>query len=859
MRILNVICIIAAAAAGLTLVALAGCAPDIPGPEAFVAPDHGPGGGAGNPDAVQGGGDSGPQACTSAASCPLPTAPCMAAVCTKGVCGAQEAADGAACSDGIDCTNGDTCKAGKCTPVQSVCECLLDSDCVLKNKGDLCAGQWVCNPVDHKCILNPKTIVTCPSIADTQCLKTECVKATGKCELKAVTGKPLCDDGDPCTDKEVCIDGVCTPSLSTCDCKSSADCKDDSDLCNGTPYCDLTVGKCKPIPGSEVSCSQAGDTACTKNTCDKATGKCAPEALAEGTSCASGDVCKGSSTCKAGQCVGGTNLCPCGADPDCAKFDDGNLCNGVFYCDKSTKKCAVNPNTLPAPCPTAGNGACVTNTCDPKTSKCVPVTAANNTACSDGDPCSAGDYCSSGKCVAGPATCDCGSDGDCAKYDDADLCNGKLVCDTTLKVCKLDAASVVAPCAAPGGTCQGSACDPKTGKCATTNTADGVTCSDGNACTATDKCSAGACKAGANVCACQADGDCIDDGNLCNGVPYCDKTGAAPVCKVKAGSEVKCAASAKACVVKACDPLTGQCAETPGTCTDNNACTLDSCDVTSGQCKVSNAADGSGCDGGKVCAAGKCIVNNDDMVLVAAGKTWVGCTATEKECSPAEQPQHLVSLPAFFVDRFEVTVAHYKACFETKKCTVPANAPATCNLGDSQRAKHPINCLSWAAAEAYCASIGKRLPTEAEFEMAARGPCANPDANACKLELKPFPWGLKLANCGTTWMKDAVKAVDGCNTGATAAVGYKPGDVSPTGVRDLGGNVSEWVKDTYDAGYYAKSPTDSPTNNAAGTQKVARGGNFTSIASETRSARRQGLESSGTYPTVGFRCAKDAK
>ncbi|MBM4345548.1 MAG: SUMF1/EgtB/PvdO family nonheme iron enzyme [Deltaproteobacteria bacterium] len=852
-------CTVAVVTAGLGSVALAGCAPDIPGPEAFAAPDHG--GGAGGKADVQvgGGGDAGLQPCTNAASCPAPTAACTVAVCKNGACDTQPAADGAACSDGIDCTIGDTCKAGKCSYATSTCVCLQDGDCASKEDGDLCNGTKFCDPVAHNCIVNPATIVVCKTVDDTQCLQTQCVKATGMCELKPVANKTPCDDNDQCTVSEVCLDGQCTPSVLKCTCKTSADCKDDGDLCNGKPYCNLVQGKCLPIPGTEITCDKSGDTACLKNTCDKTTGTCAPKSVAEGIACATGDVCQGSSTCKAGQCIGGTNLCPCASSADCAKFDDGNLCNGVLYCDKTTKKCAVNPTSVPAPCSTTGNGPCVANTCDPKTGQCAAVTAANNAPCSDGDPCSAGDFCSAGKCVAGPATCDCATDAECAKYDDADLCNGKLTCEPTQKVCKLDPATVPPACPAPSTACQVSACDPKSGKCTTGKLPDGSACSDGNACTAPDQCAAGVCKAGANVCACQTDGDCLDDGNLCNGVPYCDKSGGSPTCKSKPGSEVKCAASGKVCVVKSCEPLTGQCVDKPGTCTDNNPCTLDSCDVSNSQCKVTNTADGTACESGKVCAAGKCVTASDTMVLVPSGKTWVGCAPTETGCAAPEQPQHLVSLPAFFLDRFEVTVAHYKQCLEANACTVPANAPATCNLGNSQRAKHPINCLPWSAASAYCAWVGKRLPTEAEWEMAARGHCVSADSNACKVELKPFPWGTKLASCSMTWMKDAVKGGDGCNTNATTLVGLASNDVSPVGVRDLGGNVSEWVQDTYEAGFYAKSPQDSPVNAAAGTQKVARGGNFASIASETRSARRQGLDGGGTYPSVGFRCAKDVK
>ena len=107
--------------------------------------------------------------------------------------------------------------------------------------------------------------------------------------------------------------------------------------------------------------------------------------------------------------------------------------------------------------------------------------------------------------------------------------------------------------------------------------------------------------------------------------------------------------------------------------------------------------------------------------LIPAGHFWMG---SPDGTGPAdEHPRHQVYLSAFYMDKYHVTAQDYAACVRTGSCTAPGSGPL-CNYGVAARAKDPVNCVTWDQAQAYCASVGKRLPTEAEWEKAARGGAA---------------------------------------------------------------------------------------------------------------------------------------
>ena len=177
----------------------------------------------------------------------------------------------------------------------------------------------------------------------------------------------------------------------------------------------------------------------------------------------------------------------------------------------------------------------------------------------------------------------CSADADCAALDDGNACNGVIRCDTSgaAPICRLDQASIVRCDEAGDTACARNVCEPTTGACALKPEPKGTVCDDGDVCTSGDVCEAGLCKPGAgNVCGCKADSDCDDDGDLCNGVPQCDKATLPWTCRLKPKSAVDC--------------------DTSG----DGPCELTACVVTSGACKTANRVDGSECDDGDACTSG---------------------------------------------------------------------------------------------------------------------------------------------------------------------------------------------------------------------------------------------------------------
>ena len=700
-----------------------------------------------------------------------------------------------------------------------------------------------------------QTAASCPQ-PTAACQTAVCL--AGSCTVTASTNGTACSDGVECTKNDSCQGGSCVFGTNTCQCLKDADCaaKEDGNFCNGVLYCDTVSHNCLVNPATAVSCPSVEDSDCLKNTCQPKTGACLPTPVKDNSACDDGDECTLSEVCKSGSCVAPAAKCACKVTADCQAQEDKNLCNGKLYCDVLSGTCKTNPVTVIL-CP-GDDTACAKNTCDPATGQCQLKPVPDNLTCDDGNPCTAPGSCKTGQCIQGPDICPCSGDGDCAKLEDGDLCNGTLYCDVPTGTCKVNPATVQTCSTASDSACTKTVCDPKTKACVKKSSGDNASCDDGNPCTSGDTCQAGACKSGTNLCACKGDGDCLDDGNACNGLPFCDTAAQPAQCKVKPGSAVTCPAEKTGCTIQTCQPKTGLCGPGPGECDDGNPCTIDKYNVLSVSCKSLAAIDGAPCGAGQLCAAAKCVAVMADMALVAGGQTWLGCAGSDPLCAAAEQPQHLVKLPAYWIDRFEVTAAQYKACVDAGACAPSAPTDPACNGDKPLRSKHPINCVPWSAAQSYCTWAGKRLATEAEWEMAARGPCSSGDPSLCKAELKEFPWGSKPASCAQTVMADPVTR-SGCGLGTTAAAGIQTADTSPAGVRDLGGNVSEWVLDTWEAGFYAASPISSPVNNTPGNSKVVRDGSFLSPAAKVRCAHRQSGATDAASPEVGVRCAKDAK
>ena len=212
-----------------------------------------------------------------------------------------------------------------------------------------------------------------------------------------------------------------------------------------------------------------------------------------------------------------------------------------------------------------------------------------------------------------------------------------------------------------------------------------------------------------------------------------------------------------------------------------------------------------------------------------------------------EWPAHRPQLSPFLIDRREVTNDQYQRCVDRGGCTPPASAASKTRRryhGEARFGRHPVIQVSWYQASEYCRFAGGRLPTEAEWEKAARG----------DKDRRRYPWGDRRPDCSLANFGGA----DGCG-GDTAAVGGRPAGRSPYGADDMAGNVWEWVGDWYDPGYYRGSPARDPKGPRWGSFKVMRGGCFDTAPDGLRvSCRNHDLPTS-VQPNVGFRCSRPAR
>jgi serine/threonine-protein kinase len=219
-----------------------------------------------------------------------------------------------------------------------------------------------------------------------------------------------------------------------------------------------------------------------------------------------------------------------------------------------------------------------------------------------------------------------------------------------------------------------------------------------------------------------------------------------------------------------------------------------------------------------------------EMVAVPAGDFWMG--SEDADADRDERPATRVRLEAFWIDRVEVTNARYGACAAAGACTNPVGP----GFVDATRADHPVSVASWGQAAAYCRWARKRLPTEAEWEKAARG-----------VDGRRYPWGSDMEP----------GRANGGYTAGTAAVGDFAAGASPYGALDMAGNVWEWTASLYRP--YPYVPGDGREDPAARGARVNRGGSWYYGAWYLRTTYRATADH--IYRRIGdlgFRCARSA-
>ncbi len=299
-----------------------------------------------------------------------------------------------------------------------------------------------------------------------------------------------------------------------------------------------------------------------------------------------------------------------------------------------------------------------------------------------------------------------------------------------------------------------------------------------------------------------------------------------PVCEQSCGQcpEGKTCNSDGQCVAEGCVPACGE-----------RKCGLDPvCGTSCGECEAHEKCNDDG----------QCIPNDTgiEWVRIPGGSFNMGSEDGDSD----EMPVHIVMVPTFEMGKTQVTVDQYRACVDAGACTAPSTSE-WCNWGQSDRGKHPINCVDWNQAQAFATWAGGRLPSEAEWEYAARS-----GGGDCK-----YPWGDEDATCERAVMNDG--SGYGCGRDSTWPVCSKLKGNTTHGLCDMAGNVWEWVQDWYHYSYNG-APTDglaweSPT----GSDRVFRGGSWNHGASLVRAAFRDGNSPGIRNDDLGFRVARSVR
>jgi formylglycine-generating enzyme required for sulfatase activity len=239
------------------------------------------------------------------------------------------------------------------------------------------------------------------------------------------------------------------------------------------------------------------------------------------------------------------------------------------------------------------------------------------------------------------------------------------------------------------------------------------------------------------------------------------------------------------------------------------------------------------------------------MIYIPGGEFMMGCDPEHNggfSCVADSLPLHAVTIDAYFIDMYEVTNAQYAECVAADACDFPTRTESETRdtyYDAPAFADYPVIYVTWTDASDYCTWAGKHLPTEAEWEMAARG-----------TTVQAYPWGDGDPSC--TLANSFNNPGGSTCTGDTSAVGSYPDGNSAFGVADLAGNVWEWVSDWYSETYYSESPAMNPMGPDGSTNKVLRGGGWGGTWPHLLTASRTFDPDFNSSNDVGFRCAMPA-
>ncbi len=803
------------------------------------------------------------------------------------------------CKSFTPCQNSTQCGSDQvCDPATSRCtQCVSDADCTGNSKCEGgacrafvgCVSDKDCTPMGLLCDTSKGMCARCLSDADCpevyNCAKTG-VNGTGECAVDVCKqGQGACQGGKlvacvangggfgsaqdcpvstACVAKDglaACVDWACTPGKH----------------CIGTDLVQCSVDGLEVVKTQQCGDGEAciGE-ACVKTVCTPNATYCEANAVkkcaADGLTAALVKACSTAEVCEAGACK--AKIC----EPN-AETCDGQkpaVCNATGTGFASEEAACAGGQIC-------AGGKCASQLCAPATLFCdggaLKTCAPDGMSVSKSEPCGAGTFCGLGKTgdagcqpqVCAPAQPSCtGTTATTCMPDGSGFAAGGVNCAASGKVCS-------------GGACVALACDPLTpkfceGEVAKTCSADGLTATIAKMCGAGMYCEAGYCQIQV----------CTPNAKFCtaNKPAVCNANGSS-VTSVGAdcGSGATCVDGA--CQPHVCTPATLFCdGSTLKTCAPDGmsvsksqlcgggywcgvgvsgdaGCQANVCDpgtpvcdgVTATTCK----ADGSGyaplgvnCGlSGKNCSDGACVAGVPGMVLIPAGTFWMGCNATKDTgCDTNESPQHKVTLSAYYMDLTETTVAQYKACVDAGVCTVPSAVQPTQYATYPGLTTNPVNFVSWTQSQAYCKWRGAAfdLPTEAQWEMAARGSCELNGSTAgdagCAAAMRTYPWGGTAPSVSYAVFSVAV----------TATVGSKPAGDSPYGLHDMAGNVWEWNRDGY--GPYGAGAMTDPVGPGGASARVLRGGGFYAGAVYLRAGSRYDVTPSYAATDLGLRCIR---